>query len=255
MRILRALGLGAALLLLGACKEELYSGLTEREANQIIAALMEIGIPASKEPGAEGIAVHVEESRFPEAIALLESRGLPEATFENFGEVFAREGIVDSPMAERARFMYALSQELSETVAGIDGVLSARVHVVLPETDMLGEEFQPSAASVMIHHAPDVDVSGFTAQIKNLVANSIEGLVYDKVTVVAVPTGVARAEGVAAPILHDILGVWVHPGSVGRLWTLLGLLSGLVVMVGLAAGAMALGRWRGRPADVGFDEA
>lgn len=245
-----------ALLALGGCKEVLYSGLSEREANQIIAALMEIGIPASKRAEAEGISIEVQEGRFPEAINLLNARGLPNASYESFGDVFEREGIVSSPMEERARYVYALSQELSETIAEIDGVLSARVHVVLPETDMLGRDFQPSSASVFIRHAATTSVSGFTSQIKELVANSIEGLDYDNVAVVSVPAAPQEAAAAEGPVLEDVMGVWVHPASVTRLWTMLGTAGGAVLLVlGVATALLLGGRRAPRTADTGFDEA
>jgi type III secretion protein J len=43
-----------AALTLGACKEQLYSGLTEREANDMLALLLQSGIAASKTSGKDG---------------------------------------------------------------------------------------------------------------------------------------------------------------------------------------------------------
>lgn len=236
----------ATALVLSGCKAELYSDLSEREANQIVAALMEIGIPASKEAGrADGVTVMVEQSRFAEAISLLNARGLPSAQYESFGDVFQKEGLVSSPVEERARYIYALSQELSRTVAEIDGVLSARIHVVLPESDMLGRNLQPSSASVFIRHSPDAPVTDFTAQIKQLVANSIEGLVYDNVTVVAVPAAPETIPERQPPVLRSIAGIWVHPASAQRLLTTIGLLATLAVAgAGAALGTVLLGRRR-----------
>ena len=52
------------LLLLSACKVELFSGLGEHEANDMMAALLRRGIPAEKAPGLEGTYVlMVEEAR------------------------------------------------------------------------------------------------------------------------------------------------------------------------------------------------
>lgn len=232
----RALGVCLIALALAGCKAELYSDLSEREANEIIAALMEIGIPAAKDVGrGEGVTVMVDEGRFAEAISHLNARGLPSTRYESIGDVFQREGIVSSPVEERARYIYALSQELSRTVGEIDGVLSARIHVVLPETDMLGRDFKPSSASVFIRHRPDAPVESFTSQIKLLVANSIEGLVYDNITVVTVPAAVTETAETTL-VLEQVAGIWVHPASVQRLWMTLGGLALLALgCVGLAA--------------------
>ena len=246
--------LAAAALLLCGCQAELYSNLTEREANEIMAVLLDAGVAASKQTGREGlVTVSVDEGAFARSMALLEARGLPSARYQSLGDVFQKEGFVSSPVEERARFIYALGQELSRTISEIDGVLSARVHIVLPESDMLGRDFKPSSASVFIRHAPDANVQKFAAQIKLLVANSIEGLVYDKVTVVTVPaakTSFAAAgagAATASPAFKSVAGVLVHPGSVQRLWTLLGVSLGVsaLALIGLVVG-MAQSRSRER---------
>ena len=222
----RAARLAAALsvvLALTACKSELYTGLTEREANEIVAALIGSGIPASKAPGAEGLTVMVDDARFGDAMTLLDQRGLPSRKYDSMGDVFAKEGLVSSPTEERARLIYALSQELSRTIAEIDGVLSARIHVVLPEADMLGRDVKPSSASVFVRYVPTSNIESYSTQIKMLVANSIEGLLYDNITVVMVPADEATpaAQAEAMPKLANIAGVWVHPASVARLWGML----------------------------------
>lgn len=243
----------SAAFLLAACKTELYSGLSEQEANEIVAALVGSGIPASKQAArGEGITVMVDDGRFAEAMALLNARGLPATQYESFGDVFERKGIVSSPVEERARYIYALSQELSRTIAEIDGVLSARIHVVLPETDMLGRDFKPSSASVFIRHAAEAPVAEFTAQIKLLVANSIEGLVYDNVTVVAIPVAESREASGTVPELTRVAGIWVHPQSVTQLWlTLGGLLLTALAGLGLALWLTLTRRLRAR--GDGFD--
>ncbi len=234
---LRFAAIFCAALVLAGCKSELYSNLSEREANQMVAALLEVGIPASKQGSGAGlVAVFVDDQRFAEAMAILDQRGLPSATYQSLGDVFEKEGIVSSPVEERARFIYAMSQELGRTVAEIDGVLSARVHVVLPETDMLGRDLKPSSASVFIRHDPLAPVDGFTGQIKMLIANSLEGLVYDNVAVVSVPAAKTTQQGYKAPEFAQVMGVWVHPASEVRLWTMFG---GIGALMACALAALA----------------
>jgi type III secretion protein J len=62
--------------------------------------------------------------------------------------------------------------------------VDARVHIVLPENDPLSEYFQPSSASVFIKHRQETDIQHFIHPIKQLVVNSIEGLTYEKVSIV-----------------------------------------------------------------------
>ena len=65
------------------------------------------------------------------------------------------------PAAKAAvpELIYALSEELSRTVSEIDGVISARVHVVLPENDPLRRDLVPSSASVFIRHDTSLPVN------------------------------------------------------------------------------------------------
>jgi len=64
----------------------------------------------------------------------------------------------------------------------IDGVVSARVHVVIPSNDPLSDKIRPSSAAVFIKHRPDVDLRLLAPAVKDLVAHSIEGLNADQVS-------------------------------------------------------------------------
>ncbi len=186
----------AVALLISACGEkELYGGLSEKEANEMVAVLQSAGVSAAKASKDGKVwSLQTRSDDFPKAVAVLHDQGYPRDRFESLGEVFKKEGFVSSPMEQRARLMYGLSQELSQTISSIDGVVQARVHIAVPEADPLSEEPKPSSASVFIRHSPDVDLSSQVGSIKALVTNSIEGLPYDRVTVVMFP-----ARPVAAP--------------------------------------------------------
>ena len=172
---------------LSGCKGELYSRLSEKEANLIISRLLHNGIAADRVQAKDGSnTVRVEQERFADAVTLLNASGLPRAKFEDMGSVFSSNGLVSSPTEERARLVHALNQELARTIMEIDGVIAARVHVVLPKNDPLRHDQVPSAASVFIKHDARTEVAALLPQIKTLIANSVEGLTYDKVAVVFV---------------------------------------------------------------------
>lgn len=243
-----ALGLALALLLAAACKVELYGGVAEREANDMLAALMRRGIPAEKQPGLEGtFAIMVEQDRFAEAVELLRMQGFPREPFASIGEVFKKEGLISSPLEERVRFVYALSQELSATLSEIDGVLSARVHVVLPDNALSTGKIVPSSAAVFIRHLAEASVDQLTPQIKMLVTNSIEGLSYDKVSVVLFPVDIPPE--LERPVaLAEIGPLRLDRESVGTFWAIVGGL-GFLALAGFgAAGTMAFLGLRARRA-------
>jgi type III secretion protein J len=184
---LRRLVLAAAVLLAGCSGQELYSQLSERQANEMIAVLRSAGIAAEKKVQDGRFSVLTAPGDFPVAVRTLSAQGYPREQFDTMGKVFKREGFVSSPLEERARLVHALSQEISNTVASIDGVVHARVHLVVPERNPLADKPQPAAAAVFIKHRPDKDLAPQVAQIKALVVNSIEGLPYDNVTVALFP--------------------------------------------------------------------
>lgn len=179
-------------LLLVACKKdmELHTQLSEADANEVVAALVENGILATKKPTKEGISVVIAESDIAGAVQILNARGLPRKNRASMGDVFRKEGIISSPLEERARYIYALSQELEYTLSQIQGVIVARVHVVLPEKVAPGEPMQLSSAAVFIKHQPILDPDVASPKIKRMVASSIPGLAdgeADNIAVVFMP--------------------------------------------------------------------
>lgn len=175
----------AALLFAGCSKETtLHSGLEEQQANLVMAALLDVGISCSKIPGDEGTwNVMVDEAKFGQAVELLEKKGLPRRPHQGIGEVFKKTGMISSPSEERIRFMDALAQDLAKTISCIDGVIDARVHIVLPENDPFARHVLPSSAAVAIRSRWDVDLTDVVPSVKGLVKNAIEGLVAEKIMV------------------------------------------------------------------------
>ena len=175
---------------LAGCKVDLYSGLTEQEANEIVAALSTDGIDAEKQRAESaggsgqngGWLVRVDEGRLPTALEVLRAQGLPHDRYSSMGDVFKKQGLVSTPAEERMRYIYAVSQELSQTLRTVDGVIAARVHVVIPANDPLSDKIRPSSAAVFIKHRPDVDLRLLAPAVKDMVAHSIEGLTHDQVS-------------------------------------------------------------------------
>jgi len=197
--------------LLVACGEEtVYSKLSEREANDMVALLLGSGMSASKGSDQDGhFKVLVAKDSFADAVNLLRINGFPKQTYNTLGEVFAKEGFVSSPLEERARLNFALSQEIANTISNVDGVLLARVHLAVPPKDDLTDKVSPASASVFIKHRADVDLSGSTGMIKNLVVNGIENLAYDDVTVAFFKSG-----GVTGGIAGGMSSVRTEAGTI-----------------------------------------
>ncbi len=186
-RIAKALIIIAIPFALLACKVELYSGLREAEANEMLALLVKKNIGAEKIYGNKGGTVNlsVAKSDLAEAINVLKAAGLPREKFTNPAEVFTNDGLISSPMQENARYVYAISQTLAETLSQLDGVLTARVHIVLPDTKSHSRDKTQNHASagVMIRHTKDFNVQQYTPQIKMLIMNAVEGITYENISI------------------------------------------------------------------------
>ena len=189
----------ALLLGLAACgKVELYGKLTETQANEMVAVLQNAGIAADKtNAGEAGFAIETAQEDFARAVQTLRAQGYPRDEFASLGTVFKKEGFVSSPLEERARLVYGLSQELSNTVSQIDGVVQARVQLAMPEADPLSDKIKPSSASVFIKYRPGSSPEKQVGQIKSLMVNAVEGLTYENVTVAMFP---AQPLPVAVPL-------------------------------------------------------
>jgi type III secretion protein J len=239
--LIRSLLLGM-LIFLGGCQKyvELHRQLSEADANEVIATLAYRHIDAEKTLAKDGVIVSVDRSDIARAVRILEAAGLPGKSRENLGEVFRKEGVISSPLEERARYIYALSQELESTISQIDGVVVARVHVVLPERVAPGEPVQPASAAVFIKYSPSLDPDVIRPGIIRLVQTSIPGLSgkKDKLSVVFIPAQAYKEEmkyvsfgpflmkesdagfwqaivicsGVIMLILAIALALWFHPG-------------------------------------------
>lgn len=180
---IRAAAALALAVLLAGCQVALYSNLSETEANQIVAALGAGDIGAAKERVEGGQwQVSVDEGQLARALDLLRAQGLPQERFSSLGDVFQKQGLVSTPAEERMRYIHAVSQELSQTLRTIDGVVAARVHVVVPANDPLADKLRPSSAAVFIKHRPDTDLRLLGPAVKDMVAHSIEGLTHEQVS-------------------------------------------------------------------------
>lgn len=224
-----------ACLCLAACRVDLYSSLSEKDANEIIAVLTENGISATKVASDGAYAVRVLEADIAQAVAVLSAKGLPREKSATLGSTFQKSGIISSPFEDRVRYIYALGEEVAATIREIDGVISARVHVVLPEQSQFGSTPKPSSAAVFIKHEPLVDLDYLVPQIRRLVSSSIEGLDPSAVTVL-LTEGASREREVktVSETMVDVLpGFAVRESDVIRFWR-------IIYIGGLAIAALVI---------------
>lgn len=228
-------------LLLSGCQVELFSTLTERQGNQVLAVLLNHGINANKVQGkGNEVKIRVAKADVAAAVDLLDRYGLPQDQFQSLGTVFQDKSLVSSPMVERIRYSYGLSQALSETLTQIDGVLTARVLVVLPEPSSAGQKAEPASAAVFIRYRPDASIEDHVPRITQMVQNSVEGLAYENISVALFAADESLMTAPAKPPLTDILGIRIARDSLLPFVAVLGVL----ILGLLSAAAATLWLWR-----------
>lgn len=231
MRVLVAM---LAIGLLCSCRQELHSRVNERDANEILAVLYAAGISAVKRPGEERTwSVELDEAELQRALQVLREHGLPRESFVSTGDIFKKEGLISTPSEERIRFIYAVSQELANTLTQIDGVVTARVHPVIPANDPLASVIRPSSAAVFIKYRRDANLQSMAPAIRNLVMRGIEGLTYENIALTFVVAEEPSLRG-------DMPGLALADTWPGRVYAALA-----VALIAMLAGVGYLWRkWR-----------
>jgi flagellar M-ring protein FliF len=160
----------------------LYGRLGDKDAATIISQLQAENIPHTV--GAGGTSVYVPADQVYRLRMDLASKGVPTGDGVGF-EIFDKGQFGLSDFVQRTNFVRALQGELSRTIAQLQGVTSARVMIVQPESRLLltDQSVKPSA-SVFIELSQNRLEPEQVNAIRNLVANAVQGLVPDQVAVV-----------------------------------------------------------------------
>src|SRR5262245_57548207 len=239
-------GLGAAMLLFaaaatmaaGGCSTNILHGVDERSANEATAALERAGIGAEKLPdegasaGGATYTIRVAHADGTRAVDLLRALGLPHDRRRGFSETYGQPSLIPTPSEERARYVDALTGEIERTLESADGVVSARVHLVLEENDPLATDAKPRSAAraaVLLKARPGTTPLS-EGDVQKLVAGSVAGLEPAAVSVVV--TAAADPNAAATASLAALGPLRITPGT--RPLLLAALVGGLALLALLA---------------------
>ncbi len=200
---LRALALGLLAGLALGCEAELARDLSATQADEIVLALDEASILATREPARPpgSFRVTVARGEVVGALRVLRERGLPREPVAGLEELRAGGGLIERPEAERARYAAALAGELTRSLEAIDGVERARVHLALapPSGAPLDAPVPPSRASVLLQERGRAAIDDDA--IRALVAGAVPDLPAGAVSVVRSPLAdAAPPERAFAPV-------------------------------------------------------
>ena len=253
----------------GCAPQPIAQDLSQIQAIRIVALLNNNGIASTltKEAGGRGkYVVRVKESRYLEAITLLQKFDLPAVEAPGLEEMTAQRGLLpNSRQLEDVRIDHALAVELQQLLENLPAVQSARVVVRLHS----GEAGKPQVA-VVVRTSGERDLPD--AEVVQLTQQSIPGLQPAQIHV-AVHQGIGLGFGgtslgtqreggsvVSVPLVPFLF--WQVPQGVdSELSLAVTILFTLVLMAGAAIGYLAAYQRnrRGRAndslsLDVGSDE-
>ncbi len=118
-------------------------------------------------------------------------------------EIFSDADFSMTDFAQKVNYQRALQGELARTILSLDGVRSARVHIVLAESGILRRSGTKASAAVFISTADGRALTGVQVRgIQRLVASSVPEISTEAVTVLN-DSGASLTKGNAATDLID----------------------------------------------------
>jgi flagellar M-ring protein FliF len=159
----------------------LYGRLDEAEAAKVIAALDDLKVPYQARGGGS---IFIPVDKVAQTRMQLAGRGIPRGEGVGF-EIFDKPNFGMSDFVQRANFKRAVEGELARTISQLDQVEHARVLIVPPENRLLVDSQRKPTASVFVRVRGNGQLSPSTVNsIRSLVANAVEGLQANHVSVV-----------------------------------------------------------------------
>jgi type III secretion protein J len=247
MKRLRPFALLVLLLVMCGCtREEVISGLTERQAADVISILSYNGVPAEREKdtvrGQDRYRVTVSEENFNQAIVLIRESVPPDDRSESLENLLKTGGLTPlTPELHAARLDFALAMQVERQLLAYPGVVYVRSSV----SSKLGSRSAsaaPSASVVIRFLSTTGNVPFLEEDVRQAVSKLVPGLQPQNVAIsvsnVVTPRMAGEAAAPAGPLTRTVVR-W--PAS----YSLLGLVAALVF---IASSATWLLVSHGRPA-------
>src|SRR5262245_43914372 len=177
-----AAGVGVMLWSVGPTYSLLYANLSGEDAAQVTQALDSARIPYKLEDAGASISVPAEQ--LAAARLKLAAQGLPEGG-GGVTAITKDPGFGVSAFLESARYQHALETELARTIASLQNVQGARVHLAMARQSAFVSDRKPGSASVFLQIKAGRRLDEEQVQaIANLVASSIPEMQASQVTII-----------------------------------------------------------------------
>jgi flagellar M-ring protein FliF len=161
-------------------KSILFSGLEPRDGQQITAKLDTMNVPYDVK--GDGGTILVPSDQVTKLRMELASENLPSAGVGY--EIFDKsDAFGTTAFVQNINRLRALEGELARSIQTIEGVDSARVHLVIPERQIFSRDAQNPSGSVLLKTRGVMD-RGQVAAIQHLVAAAVAGLEPSRVAII-----------------------------------------------------------------------
>jgi flagellar M-ring protein FliF len=176
------IGLGAYLWMQQPMLTTLYAGLPEAEKSRVLDALRNSGVKVRLDPVTGDVLVPTEN--YHSSRMTLAAQGLPASVATGYDQLDSIQ-MGSSRSVESARLKQSQEMELSRSISEIDLVVSARVHLALPDKEVFVRQQATPTASVFLQLARGRSLGRSQIEaILHLVAASVPSLSKENVSVV-----------------------------------------------------------------------
>lgn len=160
----------------------LFSNINDKDGGEIVGQLEKMNIPYRFSSG--GSTILIPDNKVYDTRLRLAQQGLPKGGAIGF-ELLDKERFGMSQFTEQINYQRALEGELSRTIATINSIETARVHLAMPKSSLfVRERKQPSASVTLTLHSGRTLSQGQIDAIVHLIASSVPEMVEDKVTII-----------------------------------------------------------------------
>jgi len=166
----------------GEPKALLFSDVNVSDAAKMVEALDQMKV--DYELKGDGTKIYVPESQVLRLRMQLAEKGLPAGGTVGY-EIFDNaDALGTTSFIQNINHLRALEGELARTIASIDGISSARVHLVLPERELFSRDKRDPSASIVLKISTRALSAQQVKSIQYLVSSAVDGLTPGHVSIV-----------------------------------------------------------------------
>ncbi|MEJ5299813.1 MAG: flagellar basal-body MS-ring/collar protein FliF [Thermodesulforhabdaceae bacterium] len=159
----------------------LYGNVPEQEMASVVDHLKQAKIPYRIEESR----IFVPRANLYDARLSLAKAGIPKGSGVGF-EIFDEQKLGSTEFVQKVNYQRALQGELARTIAQLEKIEDARVHLVLPEESLFVRDEKPPSAAIVVKLKRGQQLSPSELQgIVHFVSSAVKGLTDDHVTIMS----------------------------------------------------------------------